>query len=341
MAEEKMRKTGLLEGSGENDGEETGSGVGGNVFLKLPYGLAKSRSLNTDGMRPREVWDLLKGYGVNKEEEEKKLKEKLDGVGSAPKQPENVAKKYNKAAEAYKKISLSGIEKSFAGEIENRLLDLANTYGVDFTGMEVKGTANSREFGHHIGQLDKDKNGNIYFKDSLTYSNLNMRDKNTSLSKHQAEAKYRGSKNVSGLSTVDHEIAHAIDIQYVLKSNANLQKAVNFYNGVKLSKDSGTYYTQINQINAINSLLHSDETNLSGKVKKQLMTEYHTDERGFKELVRKELGTYALTNTAEFFAEGFSAYKHIPKEQQSEFVKKFGEYTEKNIKEVFNNGTNR
>lgn len=337
-----MKKPGLLDGAGEGDeGESSEPGQsGGNAFLKLPYGLANGRNLSTDGMRPREVWDMLKGEGVNKEAEEDKLAKKLDepptGNGVAQVPSTNVVKKqYNTAKEAYKKISLSGIEKSFAGEIENRLLDLANAYGVDFTALEIKGRKSRNTFGDYLGQLGKDSLDNIFFKSNLSFSNVLMQDSEVAAHYLSANARHIGSKNISKLGTVDHEIAHAIDVQFALKNDANLQKVVSFYNGVKLSNNLETRNTQINQINTINSMLHSDEHNLSGKVKKQLMSEYKLDDRSFKELVKKELGEYAVTETAEFFAEGFSAYRNIPKEQQSDFVKKFGEYTEKNIMEVF------
>lgn len=45
---------------------------------KLPYGIAKGYGLDTTGKTPREVWDMLKGYGVTPENEYKKLKEKAE-----------------------------------------------------------------------------------------------------------------------------------------------------------------------------------------------------------------------------------------------------------------------
>ncbi len=45
---------------------------------KLPYGIAKGYGLDTTGKTPREVWDMLKGYGVTPENEYKKLKERAE-----------------------------------------------------------------------------------------------------------------------------------------------------------------------------------------------------------------------------------------------------------------------
>lgn len=47
----------------------------GNKY-SLPYGIAKGLGLDTTGMRPREVWDMLKGRGITPENEYDKLKEK-------------------------------------------------------------------------------------------------------------------------------------------------------------------------------------------------------------------------------------------------------------------------
>lgn len=49
----------------------------GNKY-SLPYGIAKGLGLDTTGMRPREVWDMLKGRGITPENEYDKLKEKAE-----------------------------------------------------------------------------------------------------------------------------------------------------------------------------------------------------------------------------------------------------------------------
>jgi proteasome lid subunit RPN8/RPN11 len=49
----------------------------GNRY-SLPYGIAKGLGLDTTGMRPREVWEMLKGRGVTPENEYDKLKEKAE-----------------------------------------------------------------------------------------------------------------------------------------------------------------------------------------------------------------------------------------------------------------------
>lgn len=53
---------------------EPDEGNGANT--RLPYGIAKGLGLSTDGMTPRQVWEMLKKRGVNPENEYEKLKEK-------------------------------------------------------------------------------------------------------------------------------------------------------------------------------------------------------------------------------------------------------------------------
>lgn len=58
---------------------------GSDPFLRLPYGLAKQKGISTEGLTPRQVWELLKGIGINPKAEMAKLKEKLDGeIPQAP-----------------------------------------------------------------------------------------------------------------------------------------------------------------------------------------------------------------------------------------------------------------
>lgn len=51
----------------------------GNRY-SLPYGIAKGLGLDTTGMRPREVWEMLKGHGYNPKNAYGKLKQKTSKV---------------------------------------------------------------------------------------------------------------------------------------------------------------------------------------------------------------------------------------------------------------------
>lgn len=48
----------------------------GGARYRLPYGIAKGLGLNTEGMTPRQVWDMLKGKGINPNNAYKELEKK-------------------------------------------------------------------------------------------------------------------------------------------------------------------------------------------------------------------------------------------------------------------------
>jgi len=68
-----------VENEGIDQTDEAGEvGVGGkNKFLRLPYALAKERGLDTTGLTPSQVWDLLAGMGVDPKAEMNKLADEL------------------------------------------------------------------------------------------------------------------------------------------------------------------------------------------------------------------------------------------------------------------------
>lgn len=55
----------------DDDDESAGGGNGANT--RLPYGLAKSKGIDTTGMSPPEVWQALESEGVSASAEYKKL----------------------------------------------------------------------------------------------------------------------------------------------------------------------------------------------------------------------------------------------------------------------------
>lgn len=48
----------------------------GGARYRLPYGIAKGMGLDTTGMTPRQVWDMLKGHGVKPDNAYKELEKK-------------------------------------------------------------------------------------------------------------------------------------------------------------------------------------------------------------------------------------------------------------------------
>lgn len=61
----------------------------GGARYRLPYGIARGLGINTDGLTPREVWDILKGHGIVPKKEYEKLKEEKQKKEKEPVKVEN------------------------------------------------------------------------------------------------------------------------------------------------------------------------------------------------------------------------------------------------------------
>lgn len=237
---------------------------------------------------------------------------------------------FSSTKEAYKSVRYSGIDRDFAKQIDERYLDLANTYPIGTENMTLRSLQKPRVFGLYQNQIINDRNGILEFRNEIVLSNAHMKSYDMSKNKHTNDARIRGSKNTSALSTVDHEYAHAIDNAYALKRDPQLEEDLKSWVGIRLTSSQ-----QVREINRLNNELSTSSRNLSNDLKAKLKNEYGLNEREFFEKVNTELGTYAASSTKEFLAEGFSAYRHIPTSEQSEFVKRFGELFESLFWEVF------
>jgi hypothetical protein len=75
--------------------EDSGEGKSSHGNTKLPYGLAKEKGINTDGMTPRQVWDALKKYGITPQTEYARLKSKYEADQAFNKEAKEAAE-FNK-----------------------------------------------------------------------------------------------------------------------------------------------------------------------------------------------------------------------------------------------------
>jgi len=64
-----------LLGVGQGNSGGDNSEGGGNGMLRLPYALAKERGIATEGLTPSQVWQKLKGQGVDPEKEKEKFEQ--------------------------------------------------------------------------------------------------------------------------------------------------------------------------------------------------------------------------------------------------------------------------
>lgn len=252
-----------------------------------------------------------------------------EGIAKATEASNDSKKTYKTTKEAFNKVSYRGIDKEFAKEIDERFLDLANTYPIGTEDITIKALKEKRKFGSYSGQLYGETGKPLYFRNEIIVSNYNHQTREYARVAHSAEAKIRGSKNTAVLSTIDHEYAHAMDMMAVLRQNPDLAYETEIWIGKKLWRGD------ISTVNDLNRRINKSKDKLSEKMFIALRDEFELADGKMWPMIDKELGDYALTNKDEFFAEGFSAYRHIPVNEQSEFVKKFGEHFEKLYKEVF------
>ena len=179
----------------------------GSARYRLPYGIAKGLGLNTDGMTPRQVWDMLKGRGIDPEKayDELEKKAKTEIKKEQPKEVDAQREVYkktitqSKAFSTLKKEVKDKIEKSFetlsseqlaiVSKFVDRLQRFTNGSGecgwggsyIRFDqnisggdldkelGYDFDATTFYHEYGHLIDNMvAKDKGGNLFSQDSTT-----------------------------------------------------------------------------------------------------------------------------------------------------------------------------
>jgi len=252
-----------------------------------------------------------------------------EGIKKASEASKDAKKTYKSTKEAFNKVSYRGIDKEFAEKIDKRFLDLANTYPINTEEITIKALKNKRNFGSYSNQVYNKGKRKLGYRNQIVVSSYNNRDEAYAKAAHIAEAKYRASKNMATLSTIDHEYAHAIDMMAVMKKNPELKPEALKWVGKKLRNED------VDAINDINRRINESPEKFSERLFVSLGKEFELSDAKLWRRIYSELGDYATENKNEFFAEGFSAYRHIPKEEQTEFVKKFGEHFEKLFEEVF------
>ena len=184
---------------------------GGSARYRLPYGIAKGMGLNTDGMTPREVWEMLKGKGVNPdnayEELEKKAKTEIkeekpvevDAQKEVHKKTITQSKAFNTLPKTAKEKVEKNLDKLSSDQIgimakyADKLYEFTNGSGQYGTGggyiryeqnsngntldkelgFDFEATTFYHEYGHFIDNMvAKDKTG-IYTKYDSTEVNVN------------------------------------------------------------------------------------------------------------------------------------------------------------------------
>ena len=245
--------------------------------------------------------------------------------------------KYKTTSEAYKSVKLTGIEPEYAKTIDERLLDLQNNYPVGEGEIKVIARKNKKVFGYNSTNIvGTTRGGEQYavFDHAITISTTYMDNLKNSLKYHEINYKHRGSKlidDVAGLTTIDHEYAHAIDTRFALAKRPDLAAVVSKY-----ATPQKIGILEVREINAFNKELHGADELLSNIVYNKLKARYGMNNIDFHKKVVEELGTYAGSDKMEFLAEGFANARWL--ENPSLFVQDFKQIFDDEFNKVFGDG---
>lgn len=243
--------------------------------------------------------------------------------------------KYKSLQECFSSVSIKNIEPAYSNSIEERLLDLQNTYPIEKGQIVVTTSKDSKAFGYNQAQVVVVKSkGQDYaeYRHKLNFSNALMDTKESSISRHERNYKARGSKLVAdnlGLTTVDHEYAHAIDNAYAFTKRPDLLEFANKY-----STRQSLTWTNVSEINDFNRTISSCKERLCEVIWDKMQVQYGTSDVDFLKLVKNELGSYAIESRAEFLAEGFSNFRNLGDGDKTEFIKSFEKIFNEEYKKV-------
>lgn len=123
----------------DNETEKVETKTGASpAMLRLPYVLAKEKGLSTDGMTPRQVWDMLKNKGVDKATEEKKfIDSQKVGMKEAPQdepdqffeQTINEAEDTKSESKSYRRINSNEVMSNWGHAMFSDNPDRITSYG--------------------------------------------------------------------------------------------------------------------------------------------------------------------------------------------------------------------
>lgn len=248
---------------------------------------------------------------------------------------------YKSLKECFKSVSLSGIEKEYAEQIKDRLLDLQNTYPINDDIVISTSKSNSAFGWNRNGVRSTKSQGKSYviYEHKINFSNELMDNKENSLKRHKRTYGLRGSRlkvDETALTTVDHEYAHAIDTKYLVLKEPSLQDFINKYQ----TKQTYTF-ADVSIINKFNNAMHTNDKGLSSVVFERMKNNRKlASDTEFNKIVKEELGSYAATNKKEFLAEGFANMRHLKEEEKTEFIKEFEDIFNDEFRKVILNGAN-
>lgn len=239
--------------------------------------------------------------------------------------------RYENINEAFESVKLSKkIPEEIRTESEKIFLKLSNEYNIDTKSISIATTTSKNAAGYYQygGMLNK-KTKTIEMRKKLALSSNSFRSKEALQNSINFKIERNGRKIKDIYSTVYHEFAHTVDVEYMLKKDVELNDFIKIFDGQPVNSET------VSAVNRFNRGMQLTRHKLSNEIEDEMMKELGLNRLEFKTRVVEELGKYAGTSRMEFLAEGFASYKTIPLEEQSEFLKLFADKFETKVKEVF------
>ena len=294
----------------------------GGARYRLPYGIAKGMGLDTTGMTPRQVWDMLKGKGINPDNAYKELEKKAK-TEIKKEEPKVVGAKFSTKEELeswgkQKGIATTGLfshlPENVAIEQGAKLVELYEEFPVKRNGemrfyssknVLGKSTVAQATYSRANDSLEININANSFVGEDTTEIEANI--KSGWWSKTSPENyKYQ---------TVTHEYGHLIEYS-ILSKNGYADKAKAKLD--ELVKEASYDWKKARTFNsdAKKLLLKTRKEMFYDKIFPQIFEkakEYDSNIVVPKKITDKgyqtapKISNYGATNWAEYFAESFAS----------------------------------
>ena len=210
----------------------------GGARYRLPYGIAKGLRLNTDGMTPRQVWEMLKGRGINPDKAYEDLKNQAKT---------EINKEKTQEVDAQKELDLRNIENV---NIRDRLRD----YGVENIAVsKMDKQISHEEIVNKVAGGDKTKGSCVsvalaYVGNTIGYDVLDFRGG----SSQDAFASLKLCKEMANLKGVDgiiqeeyNDVDNAVKLVKTMQPNKNYLLVVGGHASIVRKSDKGYEYLEM------------------------------------------------------------------------------------------------
>ena len=314
MAEKKEYESPYIE---IEPGEEDGG-----ARYRLPYGIAKGMGLNTDGMTPRQVWEMLKGKGVNPDNAYKELEKKAK-TEVKEEQPRPVGAKLSTKEELWswgknKDISIGGafwhLPENIAIEQASKFVELYEEFPTKRTGKMTfyssKGILNKTvvaqaEYNRKSDELGINLNSDNFLSEDTKEIEANIKS-GWWASVSPENYKYQ---------TVTHEYGHVVEYSLLSrlgyaeytqnKLNELVQKASYDWKVARTFNSQAKKIVQQARKELFYDKIFPQIFEKAKQYDASLVVPKKITEKGYQ--TAPKVSNYGTTNWAEYFAESFAS----------------------------------